>query len=253
MCFHAGSYSSIKTKALTGRHKSLLPGCCPVFVSCVSTAHLYVWELVWLLSDRRNYLCSSCHIDGGSPVELCGVDTAHALSVLWTHRYYTHVVAPTRSPTPISPFTSFSCSLAHTAPHPPYTNSLKDSLFTHSYKYKSQPSLPLLSLLATLPLGSMSWSGLKELAPCTWSALFNGHACEWGGLLRAVFLRAHRANLRSRQVEPTFCLFSHGGVIFGLIYFEPFYFSSPCWLFFFSDELLHLIDSWLLSFVFLFA
>lgn len=179
--------------------------------------------------------------------------TAHALSVLWTHRYYTHVVAPTRSPTPISPFTSFSCSLAHTAPHPPYTNSLKDSLFTHSYKYKSQPSLPLLSLLATLPLGSMSWSGLKELAPCTWSALLNGHACEWGGLLRAVFLRAHRANLRSRQVEPTFCLFSHGGVIFGLIYFEPFYFSSPCWLFFFSDELLHLIDSWLLSFVFLFA
>lgn len=75
MCFHAGSYSSIKTKALTGRHKSLLPGCCPVFVSCVSTAHLYVCELVWLLSDRRNYLCSSCHIDGGSPVELCGVDT----------------------------------------------------------------------------------------------------------------------------------------------------------------------------------
>lgn len=56
-------------------HKSLLPGCCPVFVSCVSTAHLYVCELVWLLSDRRNYLCSSCHIDGGSPVELCGVDT----------------------------------------------------------------------------------------------------------------------------------------------------------------------------------
>lgn len=160
--------------------------------------------------------------------------TAHALSVLWTHRYYTHVVAPTHSPTPISPFTSFSCSLAHTAPHPPYTNSLKDSLFTHSYKYKSQPSLLLLSLLATLPLGSMSWSGLKELAPCTWSALFTGHACEWGGLFRAAFLRAHRANLRSGQVEPTFCLFSsrRRHIWANLFWALLFFFSVLTFLFF---------------------
>lgn len=85
--------------------------------------------------------------------------TAHALSVLWTHRYYTHVVAPTHSPTPISPFTSFSCSLAHTAPtRRTLIHSKTHSSHTHINTSLNPPSPPFLACHFAFGQHELEWS-----------------------------------------------------------------------------------------------
>lgn len=65
----------------------------------------------------------------------------------------------------------------HTLFPPTSTNSLKVSLFTHSYNSSLFSSS---SLSATLPLGTVSWNGPKELALRTWSVLFS-RKCMWVG------------------------------------------------------------------------
>lgn len=61
------------------------------------------------------------------------------------------------------------CALIHSKAHSSHTHIIQASLFPL-----------LLSLPATLPLGGVSWNGLKELAPCTWSALFT-RTYMWAG------------------------------------------------------------------------
>lgn len=65
------------------------------------------------------------------------------------------------------------CALIHSKAHSSHTHIIQASL-----------SPLLLSLPATLPLGGVSWNGLKELAPCTWSALFT-RPCMWAGRIVA--------------------------------------------------------------------
>ena len=128
-----------------------------------------------------------------------------------------------------------TCTQLHTHARtfpPMHANSLKGSVFTHSYNTSLSPPfllflllLLLFSLPATLPLGSVSWNGLKELAPCTWSALFT-RTCMWAGRIVESSLSACTVHLGIGRVRAAFCLSAHTCIKFGLIYFKPNFFSS---------------------------
>lgn len=109
--------------------------------------------------------------------------TAHALSVLWTQLFCTHSCSLSLSCSRFSMLPSSQALLVtvDTVTHlsayffPLYTNSLRAAPHTYNTTTPFAFSLP-----ATLPLGSLSRSGLKELAACTWSALFT-RTCMWDG------------------------------------------------------------------------
>lgn len=148
-----------------------------------------------LLLLSAGWFLSSWWSDCNSVASLPLCTHTHTHSLLCIHRYYSLSYPPSYL------FLMLTCTQLHTHARtfsPMHGNSLKG--FTHSYNTSLPPpllsSLLLLlpslppsspSLPATLPLGSVSRNGLKELAPCTWSALFT-RTCMWasrGGLLRA--------------------------------------------------------------------
>lgn len=171
----------------------------------------------WFMASWWSYLCTLMH----------HYPTAHTLSELSIHRYYKDLL-PCHSCSPVSPF-YLSRAHLHTVTHthactffPMNSNPLK-AHSSHTHIIQVYPSLRLLlvflllSLPATLPLGSMSRNGLKELAPCTWSALFT-RTCMWAESTVEDSLRAHRVHLRSGRVRQAFCLSAHTHIKSGLIY-----------------------------------
>lgn len=136
------------------------------------------------------------------------------------HILYTHSCSLLLQP--FSLFTFFSCSFAHVHMRIPGT-------LIHSEAYSSHtriiqgffPTLlpPPPPLPATLPLGSMSPSGLKELAPWTWSALFT-RANMWARRTVQSTVRQWLQSLRSGQFRPAFCLSPRNGIQFRQIYIK---------------------------------
>ena len=200
----------------------------------------------------RLQLCATVHTYAPLP------HRTHTLCALHTQILYTHSCSLSLAFLPFFLFFFYlflmlTCTQLHTHARtfpPMHANSLKGSLFTHSYNTSLSPPfllflllLLLFSLPATLPLGSVSWNGLKELAPCTWSALFT-RTCMWAGRIVESSLSACTVHLGIGRVRAAFCLSAHTCIKFGLIYFKPNFFSSlastfAVGFFFFSDQPIH--------------
>lgn len=140
-CFYAGSYSSIKTQALTGRHGSNIKACCVAVLSLrivhvLASVCLRKYELVWLWSNGIDWPCSSCPTDGCPPPLLLGWLTLSLVTIrLDLCCNHTHAPLPHHTDTfcslhtqilhahscclllPYLLLTSFPCSLAQLHTH----------------------------------------------------------------------------------------------------------------------------------------
>ena len=208
--------ASIKTKALTGRHGSNIKACCVTsvqgfwtvygHVNCVSSGECDQIEaigptvavkLMWILllpfSSAGSFLASwwsDCNSVWHSHFCIATPPRTHTSCAPHTQILFTHWCSRSLfySCFYFYLFLMLTCTKVTHTLSPSHTNSLKCSLLhTHNTSNPPPTTHPLslllllvLSLLATLPLGSVSRSGLKELAPCTQSALFS-RTSMWAG------------------------------------------------------------------------
>lgn len=157
-----------------------------------------------------------------------GITVTLILHHTHTHTHYIHTVALSYSCIPLSVSTSLSCSFAQRCSHiPSHVHLLKDTLLTHPHNasnpsFISPPPPPPTLSACDLPLGSMSWSGLKELVPCIQSAHFS-QTCMWAGeLLGEDSLRVLSVHLRSGQTRLSAHCYSDSAECI----FEPIFLSS---------------------------
>lgn len=249
------------------------PVVCPSLFFCsgscvfMSSAHLHKYEFVWLWSNRVDSPRDGCRSDGRPPAPSLSIGLfpgpsrscdsrlsaphtqilcTHSCSLSLSYSHFSFIPHPhahlnTVTHTHMHPPHTLPCTLIHSKAHSSH-NSYNSGLPT----LPSPP--PPLSQPATLPLGAVSWNGLKELAPCTWSALFT-RTCMWavGRVAESPQspFRARGVRLRSGRARTAFCLSPHTRLTFGIISLKTFFFSGlsgkfPFFVFFFdSDRPLH--------------
>lgn len=234
----------------------------------MSSVCLQKSEFVWFRSNRIALSCSGCQTDeisSSAPplADSCPRDDQTAtlwhshfcmaapphthkptLSLLCIHRFYPHIVASSHSHTPVSLFTSFLCSLAHSYTH-------AHTFFPHAHQFTQRLTLSHTPVTQDSPLPS------PPLLPPACHFAFGQREPEWSEGVSAMHmkcslhpdmhvsaddcweespLRACRVHLRSGWVRPRFCPRDHTRFRFGLIHLKPFFFSSLEKKF---DQLLH--------------